>query len=33
MKIPFEDEAQEICDRINELKTAFKYHVEEHAYM
>lgn len=34
MKIPYEKEAQEICDRINRQKNSpFKYHVEEHAYM
>lgn len=38
MKIPFKDEAQIICDEMNkqstsQLKNAFKYHVEEHAYI
>lgn len=37
MKIPYRDEAQEICDEINNLtqqgvKSPFIYHVEEHMY-
>jgi len=33
MKIPFKDEAELICSKINKLETAFKYHVEEHMYI
>jgi hypothetical protein len=33
MKIPYQKEAQEICDRVNAMKNCpFKYHVEEHMY-
>lgn len=34
LKMPFRDEAESLCEEINKLKKcAFKYHVQEHAYM
>jgi len=33
LKISYKDEAESLCKKINGLKTAFKYHVEEHMYM
>lgn len=33
MKIPFKDEAEYICSKINEQKNQCQYHVEEHMYM
>lgn len=33
LKLPFRDEAQQLCDDINKLKIPFRYTVEEHIYM
>lgn len=32
VKFPYKDEAQLLCNKINNQKGAFQYHVEEHAY-
>lgn len=33
VKIPYKDEAEELCKKLNECQHSFKYHVEEHMYM
>lgn len=33
LKIPFEDEAQTLCDSLNRHNKSFTYHVEDHMYM
>jgi len=33
MKIPFKDEAENLCKELNIHNKVFTYHVEEHAYM
>lgn len=34
LKIPYAEEAQTLCDKMNaQIKNPFKYHVEEHMYM
>lgn len=33
VKIPYKEEAQRLCDKMNEFNSHFKYHVEDHMYM
>lgn len=33
MKLMFEDEAENMCEILNEMQCSFQYHVEEHIYV